>query len=322
MSVILLTGTPGTGKTISSLEHHILPAIKEKRVVYHNIRGVNHHTLGAYLGIEYTQVKRLCVFIGGEDEQTVVNYLTSVPEGALTVIDEAHRYFGGGKYKKLDGAKEFISIHRHHGNDVILITQHPNDIWSGILTRVEQTHVLRLHPTKNDKSYQDFVYVGFKTEGSHLFVTDKTFNPKMFSLYQSRQFTEKKQKSNKISPWKNPKVKKLIIVTVVFVSIGVYMLAKNGIPLLNRMNTETETTKETTNVKKEKISVNGDLESKQIFDKLDGIQNKKIQYTQKFCSNGLCTIKLSSGDVKVYPQMILEDSERMPVRFVPVYPQR
>lgn len=176
MSILLITGIPGAGKTlyaVSKLKKAIddnmsLPADKQRKI-YCDITGL------AIEGIEKTPM---------DWRQT--------PPNSLLIYDEAqfHEEFkpnrGLSQYKQV----EDLTIHRKTGHEIWFITQDPGRLHKDILAMVEMHHHLeRPYGAKLATIYQyrgaernaKAPTVKQRAERKTLFAYDK----KLFDLYQS-----------------------------------------------------------------------------------------------------------------------------------------
>jgi zona occludens toxin len=103
--ISLITGLPGTGKTLFALWYIKQKAEKENReVYYHNIKDLT-------LPWEAFEAEKWM----------------DLPHGSIIVMDECQFVFS----KKPNGSKlpdfyEQLATHRHRGHDIYLITQHPS----------------------------------------------------------------------------------------------------------------------------------------------------------------------------------------------------
>jgi zona occludens toxin len=121
--IILITGTPGSGKSLYAVSR-IVKWLKEGRTVYSDIDG-------------------LCV----ENVETSPNDWRTTPHGSVVIYDEAQQ---NDIFKKTKGVlsenqiiKDF-EIHRHTGHDIVFITQSPKFLHSHILELVgEHYHLHR-----------------------------------------------------------------------------------------------------------------------------------------------------------------------------------
>lgn len=105
MTMTLMTGLPGAGKTLHALTHIKARSEKENREVF-------------YHGISELNLERWVEFKAEE--------WWSLPDGAMIVIDECQFVFP----TKANGASlpdhyDKLAIHRSRGFDIFLITQHP-----------------------------------------------------------------------------------------------------------------------------------------------------------------------------------------------------
>lgn len=100
----LITGVPGAGKTLFTLD--TLKAITD-RPIYHN-------------GIPDLTLPWACV-------ADPANWHDAIPDGSILVIDECQRVFPVRDHKKeVPGGVTAMETHRHRGIDIYLVTQHPN----------------------------------------------------------------------------------------------------------------------------------------------------------------------------------------------------
>lgn len=121
--IILQTGVPGSGKTASVVNILMTDETythftdkdgqKKKRPLFVN-------------GIEDLQLEHQLLTDEQIKEQPLQDFL---PYGSLVVIDEAQRLMGNRPAaSKVPPSIEALATHRHHGLDIVLITQHPSFI--------------------------------------------------------------------------------------------------------------------------------------------------------------------------------------------------
>lgn len=117
----LITGTPGSGKTLLAVELILKNRNSEKiRPLYANVAGLNFDELRCF------------------KLDDVENWF-DLPDGAIIVIDECQRWFR--PRPNGSAVPEFISrfeTHRHQGHDIILISQHPGLIDRNIRKLVDR----------------------------------------------------------------------------------------------------------------------------------------------------------------------------------------
>lgn len=126
MAIYLVTGTPGAGKTLNTIEAVHKRALKESRAVYYaNIKGI---TFDNWHEME-------------DHRQEGVNLDTAItphswynaPDGSILLIDECQDFYPSTSANKAQ--PDYImkmATHRHRGYDIYLITQGPNLINSKI----------------------------------------------------------------------------------------------------------------------------------------------------------------------------------------------
>lgn len=129
MSITLITGIPGGGKSYWAAYQILKGKVAEKYKVYHNIVGLDASMLGVDASIQdWTKL------VSEQDpgdffsrcEQTALCEAVRAKEGrsVLMIIDEA----GAILNKENDEWFRWLSWHRHLGQDVWIIVQHSNMI--------------------------------------------------------------------------------------------------------------------------------------------------------------------------------------------------
>lgn len=112
----LITGLPGNGKTLFTIDYVRKLAKKEGRQVY-------------YYGIPELSDSLGWQLLENPEEWHLL------PDGAIIVMDEAQKVFRPSRDTRIPPFVEALETHRHHGHDLFLITQHPSLVC---------THVRRL----------------------------------------------------------------------------------------------------------------------------------------------------------------------------------
>lgn len=123
--ITLITGTPGTGKTIYAVWHEIKKAIEKGRTVY--VSGIPKLTLPAspLSDHEVRNWYHTCPKENPEDPDEIAK-LSTIDEGALVVIDEVQRLWRPAGAGAISPDIAALEIHRHHGMDFVVMTQHPS----------------------------------------------------------------------------------------------------------------------------------------------------------------------------------------------------
>ena len=106
--IYLITGLPGNGKTLYTIDYVRKFAEKEKRPVY------------------YSGIPDLSESLGWQEFENPDEWHT-LPQGSIIVIDECQRTFKPlPRSGNIPPCFSELETHRHHGYDLFLVTQHPN----------------------------------------------------------------------------------------------------------------------------------------------------------------------------------------------------
>lgn len=123
--ITLITGTPGAGKTLYTISQ-LLPEFKDRKIFIDGIPDLLiDHELAS-----------------GE----VNKWKSWLPSGAVLVVDECQRIWRTrGTGSQVPEGVAAMETHRHTGNDIVLITQHPNLLDANVRRLVgRHLHVRRL----------------------------------------------------------------------------------------------------------------------------------------------------------------------------------
>lgn len=178
MSILLITGIPGSGKTLfavsrlkKEIEKNISLPVDEQRKIYCDITGLKIENI----------------------EKPPIDWRTT-PERSLLIYDEAQFH---EEFKPTRGINRFkfvedLTIHRKTGHEIWFITQDPNRLHNDILAMVEQHfHLERPYGAKLATIYQYRGAEKFakrpsvkeRAERKSLFNYDKS----LYELYESSQ---------------------------------------------------------------------------------------------------------------------------------------
>lgn len=127
MSITLVTGVPGSGKTLWTVWFADKLAKSGRRVLVDGIRD---------LAIDHVEV----------DEPFVRRWWEGVLPGDVLIIDEVQRYWPpvSASVKPTEDIEK-LHVHRHYGVDIIVITQHPQRMNKTIRDLVgRHVHVRRM----------------------------------------------------------------------------------------------------------------------------------------------------------------------------------
>lgn len=159
MSITLITAAPGAGKTIYAVWHLIKPALEADRVVY--TAGIPELKLPA-ISLSYSQVKKWAdrELIDVENPSGIPipddekpSRLQNITEGALIVIDEVQYLWPASGSKEPGEDIKYLTKHRHHGLEFVLITQAPQLIHKNVLAVVDK-HIHMLSDWHGRKRYE------------------------------------------------------------------------------------------------------------------------------------------------------------------------
>lgn len=153
--IICYAGLPGAGKSYSAVENVVIPALKEKRHVAHNLQLVPE-ALSEACGYNVTEYLHQ---IPAEAEPDEV--IQACPPGAVIVIDEIWEYWGAGlKVSNIPKDQlRFFKKHRHRVGDdgiaseMVIIDQDPQtSVPAFIRALIDQTY---LHTKLDDVGMSD-----------------------------------------------------------------------------------------------------------------------------------------------------------------------
>lgn len=144
MSITLITAAPGAGKTIYAVWNIIKPATEAGRIVY--TAGIPELKLPV-ISLSYSQIRqwseREMIEVENptgipipDDERPTK--LTNITEGSLIVIDEVQFLWPAAGSKEPTDDIKYLTKHRHHGLEIILITQAPQLVHKNVLAVVDK----------------------------------------------------------------------------------------------------------------------------------------------------------------------------------------
>ncbi|KQH83602.1 hypothetical protein AMR76_22045 [Vibrio furnissii] len=241
MSIALIKGRPGAGKSYECVVHHILPSIKDGRKVVTNIPlNVDHF---AFIYGEHVRDLLEVVpfdFDGGhrylsdpEDYKKYQDWKNDKGQGCLFVLDECHLIFplsGRGKSQSDLAEKqiEFFSGHRHWGFDFIFLTQSDRKINRLLREDIEICIEVRKNRAMGDKSYRRYVfYYGDGKKGGLIEQGSREYEDKFFPFYKSHTKSEGEVTEANIKDMKKWHQHWVIRIPLVLIVVGVIFSVKN-----------------------------------------------------------------------------------------------
>lgn len=235
-----LSGRPGSGKSYEAVVTHIIPALTKKRKVVTNIplniewfcSVVGEHCRDLIVQIEggfhNYGVKRY--FSEAEHFLRYQDWRNEDNQGVFFVVDECHLAMPRGSVK--DGVstqqelKEYLSMHRHYGHDVLLLSQNFRKVDRDVVDMIQNCYFA----TKKSFLGQDDKYIVKVADGvsRNIVAThEREYQPKYFPAYQSHTKSEgsvKEAGTVDIKPWWQNKFFALAgVLSVVFIALLVNM---------------------------------------------------------------------------------------------------
>lgn len=192
--IIILTATPGCGKTNHAVWSHIKPAVETGRIVY--VCGIPELKIPH---IEISQ-KQLNTWAHRspvdptkpEGKQKLDNFV----EGSLIVVDEAAYPWPAIELKDPPEHIKYLSQHRKHGLDFLVITQSPKFVHPFVLENADR-HIHLSQEWSGSKSYEWSEYCvnpKLKTNRTNAVKKPYRLEKKAFELYYSASLHVEKPK--------------------------------------------------------------------------------------------------------------------------------
>lgn len=195
--IIIHEGVPGSGKSYDAVRK-IIDALKLGRVVYTNIDGMNSETCLEYvaskIGSTRDALSKQLIFL---PNSLIPEFWHHIEPGGFVVIDEAQLYFNSRDFVKTSNREfgDWASTHRHHGYDLLLITQRAERIDTSVRSLAEfkyRYRKLNVFGALVKKTYLVYTHAG--EDPKHLAMRKATYDVSVFPCYQSYigDATEKK----------------------------------------------------------------------------------------------------------------------------------
>lgn len=227
MSISLIVGKPGDGKSYSAVHMCILPALQQGRAVFTNIP-INEELARVELSLREDH------YIKVVDKETLDKAeLQSIPGGTLIVLDEVWRYWKKEERKPDTEDEKFFAEHRHKigrmpgidgmlSQDIVIITQNTNEIPTWIKGRVASTYkVVKLNAVGAENRFRVDIYRGAQGErpqkDSFISASFGRYSSEVWRYYQSHTLgdtsggiasaTLEPGAAAKTSIWNNPQLR-------------------------------------------------------------------------------------------------------------------
>lgn len=198
--IIIHEGVPGAGKSFDAVRK-ILSALKKGRRVYTNIDGMDKPECLEYIA-NYIQSTRddLLDQLHFIDKGHIPHFWDFTDSGSLVVIDEAQLYFNSRDFTKTANREfsDWASTHRHHGYDLILITQRAERIDTAVRSLAEfryRYRKLSFFGSMFDSGFMVYNFIG--DDPKHMSYAKRTYEKEIFPAYNSYVGDASEQKFHK-----------------------------------------------------------------------------------------------------------------------------
>ncbi len=192
--IIILTATPGCGKTNHAVWSHIKPASEHERIVY--VCGIPD------LKLPHIEISRDKLNTWAQRtpldpmKPEGIQKLDNFVEGSLIVVDEAAYPWPAIDLKDPPEYIKYLSQHRKHGLDFLVITQSPKFVHPFVLENADR-HIHLSQEWSGSKSYEWSEYCAnpkLKTNRANAVKKPYRIEKKAFELYYSASLHVEKPK--------------------------------------------------------------------------------------------------------------------------------
>jgi len=137
MAVVVITGVPGTGKTLFGIQRYIIPALQRGEEVWTNIDGLITARIALLFNMDYFDVDARLHLLEHPER-----FWVGLPKNANVVIDEAQNLWSNREWQKAENKEvmAYLMEHRHLGHRVVMITPHVDSLDPGIRRVTELTY--------------------------------------------------------------------------------------------------------------------------------------------------------------------------------------
>jgi len=260
--IIAYTGPGGSGKSLSALDDYVLPELRRGRHVFCNISGLDPLMISWKLSTRDNIVStryvnrylhRFSMSFSDDEAPLTRIFKKRLSDGSfyyanmeglslllaevmsfkvkgeepVVIIDECHEYLNSSYWKTLEPFKRYVSMCRHYGHDLVLITQHISDVWEPLLKRVHETHDFSRGKSGFRTQYQEHVYYGSNILKEPAYTRQRFNDKSLYALYRSRDDGAEEHLSY-VSIWRNKKVVAFIVGIPLLIFFGVWNI-KDGI---------------------------------------------------------------------------------------------
>ena len=220
-------GVPGSGKSYDAVKK-IVDNLKKKRVVYTDIEGMDsddcQEVVKTLTGLDDYEFSLYFHFL---QNWQVKEFWKHCKVGSLIVLDEVHKTFNARNYGSAENNEfaNWASTHRHHGYDVVLITQVLEKVEKHVREIVEWCYLYKKNNFMGkmvQNTYLRYAYMDSGTDGRPLKRSTHAYDKKIFHCYKS--FAAKDIKEQDIMPRINILNKPVIWAIPFLIAFALYMV--------------------------------------------------------------------------------------------------
>jgi len=178
----LYEGVPGSGKSYHAICEKFLPWVRQGRRLYIAVDGIYLDRLALFTGIELETLQQQITI--WKDSVEVLQAFQHVQPGSAVIIDEAQTVFRSMQ-KVEPGLLRWLETHRHHGVDILLMSQDFRQMSQGVTRLIEATVKFRkLAFVGLSKKYQGKVR-GNPEDNEVIRAFVGTYSPAIYAYYSS-----------------------------------------------------------------------------------------------------------------------------------------
>lgn len=229
--IIVFEGTPGSGKSYEAVVR-ILDNLRKGREVFVYLDGMDNKSCRELIGVFSDLYGKLDDRLHCIEPAEIPTFFDNLPAGAFIVLDEVHKWFGAREWNTTKNKRfaDYCSTHRHHGHDILLITQDINGLDSAVRRLVEWTYRYRkinfLGSMVSNK-YIEYVYPQDSVTSAAMSRKTKTYDKKVFACYQS--YAHQGIKEQKIMKAKNILRHPVFLAIPILLGLGAWQFSRSSL---------------------------------------------------------------------------------------------
>lgn len=231
MAIWFITGVPGSGKTLYTLQNYVIPSLRKGRTVYHNIEGLDERRLWIstfFDDIDPIHVSQNLIKIPDNEIKTFYDYIASQPRekaaNALVIIDEVQNIYSARDYQSKENKQviSYLTTHRHFGHDVVFITQHQDNVDVAVRRMTDQSKLIDNNKnffSKNSCTVKTYNRDQIDPRLPAPHSTVSRYDKRVYCIYKSYQGDDVKEKKVAINWWASPKLlffEAIVVISVIF----------------------------------------------------------------------------------------------------------